>query len=98
MSHFLQLSVKLLGCECYSTFWAHAKIIVLSIIIKKFTKKIFPFTSFFPFFSENFSYPKIVFFAFCFLLHRRRTKANDARSSERRLHAISLFSRKNFFF
>ena len=58
MSHFLQLSVKLLGCECYSTFWAHEKIIVLSIIIKKFTKKIFPFTSFFPFFSENFSYPK----------------------------------------
>ena len=40
---------------------------------------------------------------FCFLfsswclLHRCRTKANDARSSERRLHAISIFSQKNFF-
>ena len=31
------------------------------------------------------------------LLHRRRTKANDARSSEQRLHAISLFSQNNFF-
>ena len=32
------------------------------------------------------------------LLHRRRNKANDSRSSKRRLLAISLFSRKNFFF
>ena len=31
-------------------------------------------------------------------IHRRRIKANDARSSEQRLHLISLFSRKNFFF
>ena len=46
--------------------------------------------------------PKSVFFAFCFfswrLLHRLRNKANDARSSERRLPAISLFSRNNIFF
>ena len=34
----------------------------------KFTKKIFPFTSFFPFFSENFSYPKVSFLLFVFFL------------------------------
>ena len=69
MSNFLQLSVKLLVCGYYGAFWTHTKIpvIVLSIIVRKFTENIFLFTSFFPFFSENFSYPKIVFFAFCFL-------------------------------
>ena len=79
----------------FKVFWTHTKIpvIVLSIVIRKFTKKIFPFTLFFPFFSENFSYPK----GFCFffsswrLLHRRITKANDARSGERRLHAKEFF-------
>ena len=66
MGNFLQLSVKLLVCGYYGAFWTHTKIpvIVLSIIVRKFTEKIFPFTSFFPFFSENLSYPKI---AFCFL-------------------------------
>ena len=79
MSNFLQLSVKLPVCRYYGAFWTHTKmpVMVLSIIVRKFTKKIFPFTSFFPFFNKNFSYPKIVFFAFCFLLYRRTTKAND---------------------
>ena len=81
----------------FEAFWNHTKItvIVLLIINRKFTKKIFPFTSFFPFFSDNFSYPKASFrflSSSWSLLHRRRTKANDARSSERSLHAISLFS------
>ena len=55
MSNFLQLSVKLLVCGYYGAFWTHTKIpvIVLSIIVRKFTQKIFPFTSLFPFFSEN---------------------------------------------
>ena len=69
MSNILQLSIKLLVCGYYGAFWTHTKIrvIVLSIIVRKFTKKIFPFTSFFPLFSENFFIPKSVFFAFCFL-------------------------------
>ena len=68
MSNFLQLSVKLPVCGYYGAFWTHTKIpvMVLSIIVRKFTKKIFPFTSFFPFFSETFSCPKasILFFVF----------------------------------
>ena len=66
MSNFLQLSVKLLVCRYYGTFWTNTEIpvIVLSIINRKFTKKFFPFTSFFPFFSENFSYPKVSFLLF----------------------------------
>ena len=70
MSNFLQLSVKLLVCGYYGPFWTHTKIpvIALSIIVRKFTKKIFPFTSFFPFFSENFSYPKASFLLFVFFL------------------------------
>ena len=50
-------------------FWTHTKIlvIVLSIIIRKLTKNFFPFTSFFPFFSEIFFLPKSVFFASRFL-------------------------------
>ena len=52
----------------FEAFWAHTKIpvIVLLIIIKKFTKKISPFTSFFPFFLSSFL-TKSVFFGFCFL-------------------------------
>ena len=54
----------------FEAFWTHTKIsiIVLSIIIRKFTKKIFPITSFFPFFSENVSYPKASFLFFVFYL------------------------------
>ena len=53
----------------FEAFWTHTKIpvIVLSIIIRKFTKNILPFISFFPFFNENISYPKASFFAFCFI-------------------------------
>ena len=103
MSNFLQLSVKLLVCGYYGAFYTHTKIpvIVLSIIMRKFTKIFFPLTSFFPFFSENFSYAKTSFLLFVFFLapsNQHRTKANDARSSERHLHAISLLSRKNFLF
>ena len=69
MSNILQLSIKLLVCGYYGVFWTHTKIlvIVLSITVRKFTKKIFPFNSLFPFFSENFFLPKSVFFVFCFL-------------------------------
>ena len=69
MSNFLQLSVKLVVCRYYGAFWTHTKIpvIALLIILRKFTKKIFPFTSFFPFFSENVSYPKASFLLFFFL-------------------------------
>ena len=42
--------------------------------------------------------PFCFFFSSGRLLHQRRTKANDARRIERRLHAMYLFSRKNLFF
>ena len=80
MSNFLQLSVKLLVCGYCGAFWTHTKIpvIVLSIIIRKFKKKIFPFTLFFPFFSENFSYPKASFLLFIFFLtHSKNDDVND---------------------
>ena len=88
----------------YEAFWTHTKIpaIGLSIIIRNFAKYIFPlFSQTFSFpFSENFHYQKRLF---CFLfsswrlLHRHKTKACDARSSERRLYTIYLFTQKNFF-
>ena len=52
----------------FKAFWAHTKIpvIVLLITIRKFTKKIFPYTSFFPSFSEIIL-TQTVFLGLCFL-------------------------------
>ena len=80
----------------FEAFWDHTKIplIVLLIITRKFTKKKIPFTLFFPFSSEIFLTQKRLFW-FLFpswrLLHQRRTKANDTKSSKRRLYAIYIF-------
>ena len=59
MSNFLQLSVKLLVCRYYGAFQ-------LSELVKMYPCLFF--TSFFTFFSENFSYPKASFLLFVFFL------------------------------
>ena len=81
------------------TLWAYTKILItiFTIILINFKKKIFLFTSFFPFFRKEFWNPEmslgflIIFFFYRGPLKRRLTNAKDTRSRARCLYAIACF-------
>ena len=85
------------------TLWAYTKILIIiliifTIILINFLKKIFLFTSFFPFFRKEFWNPEtsLGFFILLFFFYRRPLKrrlanAKDARSRARCLYATVCF-------
>ena len=81
------------------TLWAYTKILItiFTIILINFKKKIFLFTSFFPFFRKEFWNPEtslgflIIFFFYRGPLKRRLTNAKDTRNKARCLYAIVCF-------